>query len=120
MWGIKYAHCPACGKINRLFSETKEFDKSIRRLCDSCGNRSVIDEWFAPVMKKTWIIQVLGKYSDCEISIVRMNNLHGRLSHGWESEDKIILGKSNEHTHYILREAACKLAYEKNTQENNQ
>ena len=70
----------------------------MKQLCSECREGFEAEEGQAecPVCRAqgTWLVQIKGELSPSEpyeISVVRKDNEHGRLSWGWGGLDKIIL-----------------------------
>ena len=80
---VGYAHCPHCTKLQRWFYESE----TTPTICIGCGKVTCWTECVQPELGDEWMPLVLGS----EISVVQKKELHGRISHGWFSESKVLI-----------------------------
>lgn len=81
-----HCHCPWCGDLGRHFLD---FDKPPvdTIYCGNCGRYFRAEDAVRPSTSSSWMALVRND----EISIVRENNYHGRISHGWFGPDKVLV-----------------------------
>lgn len=111
-----YLHCPNCGKLDRQFGELVEGKLFF---CQECHTPSSRKLWITPMEGRDWLAQNISG----EISIVRRDNLHGRISMGWFGDDKILILKTNDDTDEgiidVALSAARRAADKRNKEESN-
>lgn len=112
-----YAHCPHCGEIERHMFLFTERTKDSRGWCGACHTYSLIDDWRPLGDSPKWIVQLL---DGTELSVVRTNNGHGRLSHGWFDENKQEVAELDSGLSSAEREGFMKLAEAMATERNRQ
>jgi hypothetical protein len=74
--------------------------------------------------RKSWNVQVFGNHTGGEISVIRSDNDHGKLSYGWFGDNKILIGGTrhgfgalNERVWQKLLQVASEIATELNEAE---
>ena len=85
----KHCHCPLCGELERHFFDMDEPPKK-HIYCGNCDKFFETKDAVRPSESPRWIPLV--KHD--EISVVRENNYHGRISHGWFGKDKILVAET--------------------------
>jgi hypothetical protein len=111
---VGYAHCPHCTKLQRWFYESE----TTPTICFGCGKVTCWAECEPPELGDEWVPLVLGS----EISVVQKKELHGRISHGWFSEGKVLIADAKDYNGVKspVFEQLVKLAHEEAARRNDQ
>jgi len=89
-----YVHCPHCGELDRHFSDFGFGEKTERWFCQKCLTYSLVSDYVQPEVTDEWIVRAVHG----EISIVQKKDVHGRISHGWFSESKVLIADNTKHS----------------------